>query len=296
MASGFLRRAGRRFGAAHRLSEGRCHLPLIPPPASRPRSAAAAPPSRTAGSRPRRAARPSPRPPDRRADRPGRSPARRRAAAARGITRCSPGGRAGMPTTLAPGGTSATTTALAPIRAPAPTVIGPSTCAPGADRHAVAHRRMALARLPPGLEGEPAQGDAVVDQHVVADLRRFADHHAHAVVDEEPPADPGAGMDLDAGDEAAGVRDHARRGPQAEAVERVRHAMRSAPHAPRHSRSAPPSQVGRAGSRTRMVRASSNSSIYASPSRRRCGLRYAANQEGTGRFRSRRNSGLNSLL
>ena len=60
---------------------------------------------------------------------------------------------------------------------------------PGADHHAAAKRRVPLARL----AREPAQGDAVVDQHVVADLGRLADHHPHAVVDEEPPPQPGAG-------------------------------------------------------------------------------------------------------
>jgi hypothetical protein len=44
---------------------------------------------------------------------------------------------------------------------------------------ALAARRMVL--------GEATERHAVVDQHVVADLGRLADHHAHAVVDEEPP-------------------------------------------------------------------------------------------------------------
>ncbi len=39
---------------------------------------------------------------------------------------------------------------------------------------------------------------ALVSHHAVADLRRLADDHAHAVVDEEPFADLGCGMDLDA--------------------------------------------------------------------------------------------------
>ena len=52
-----------------------------------------------------------------------------------------------------------------------------------------------------------AQGHALVEVAVVADLRRLADDDAHAVVDEEALADLGAGVDLDAGEEAADVRD-----------------------------------------------------------------------------------------
>ena len=53
-----------------------------------------------------------------------------------------------------------------------------------------------------------AERDPVVDHHVVADLGGFADHHAHAVVDEEPAPDGRAGMDLDAGEEARELRQH----------------------------------------------------------------------------------------
>ena len=58
---------------------------------------------------------------------------------------------------------------------------------------------MALALVLAGA----AQGDAVVDQAVVPDLRRLADDDAHAVVDDEPAADSGTGVDLDAGPEPA---------------------------------------------------------------------------------------------
>src|SRR3546814_1500524 len=47
-----------------------------------------------------------------------------------------------------------------------------------------------------------AEGDALVEGHVVADLRGLADHHAHAVVDEEAAPDGGARMNLDAGQQA----------------------------------------------------------------------------------------------
>ena len=54
---------------------------------------------------------------------------------------------------------------------------------------------MALA----GVLAGAAEGHAVVDGAVVADLRRLAEDDAHAVVDEQALADLRAGVDLDAG-------------------------------------------------------------------------------------------------
>ena len=59
-----------------------------------------------------------------------------------------------------------------------------------------------------------AQRDALVEGHVVADLGGFADDHAHAVIDEEAPADLGAGMDLDSGDPSRDLRQASRREAQ----------------------------------------------------------------------------------
>ena len=58
-----------------------------------------------------------------------------------------------------------------------------------ADQHIVAQRRMALA----GVLAGTAQGDAVVDCAVVADLRRLTKDDAHTVVDKElvPDLAPG---------------------------------------------------------------------------------------------------------
>ena len=64
-----------------------------------------------------------------------------------------------------------------------------------AHHHVVLQGRVAL--LAP--RARPAQRDALVEVAVIADLRRFADDDAHAVVDEEALADFGARMDLDAG-------------------------------------------------------------------------------------------------
>src|SRR3989304_4769354 len=87
--------------------------------------------------------------------------------------------RPGTPTTTQFGGTSRTTTDPAPMRALSPMVIAPMIAA-------------------------PEQG------HVGADPGGLADDDAHAVVDEEPRPQPRRGMDLDARQEAAEVRNEAR--------------------------------------------------------------------------------------
>src|SRR4029077_7516748 len=51
-----------------------------------------------------------------------------------------------------------------------------------------------------------AERHALVNGAAVTYFRSFADHHAHAVVDEDARAEPGAGMDLDPGERAAEVR------------------------------------------------------------------------------------------
>ncbi len=68
-----------------------------------------------------------------------------------------------------------------------------------------------LIDLRPGVHGrgDAAQRDAVIQGDVVAHLGRLANHHAHAVVNEEAFADLGAGMDFDAGEEAPDVRQEA---------------------------------------------------------------------------------------
>src|SRR5450759_5127538 len=90
-----------------------------------------------------------------------------------------------------------------------------------AHHHVVADGGMALALLVAGT----AQGHALVEQHVVANLRGLADHHAGTVVDEEAASDGGAGMNLDPGKEAADLRDHARHQRHAPAVQAVRQAV-----------------------------------------------------------------------
>jgi hypothetical protein len=99
------------------------------------------------------------------------------------------------------------------MRAWAPTVIAPISCAP-APRQAPSDPRQRRARA--------AEGDALVEVAIIADHGRFADHDAHAVVDEEPLADHGAGVDLDAGERAAEVGDQAGEERHTAPVERVR--------------------------------------------------------------------------
>ena len=41
-----------------------------------------------------------------------------------------------------------------------------------------------------------AQGYALVEKHVIADFRGFADHDTHPVIDEKPSADGCAGVDF----------------------------------------------------------------------------------------------------
>src|SRR5215831_15004237 len=67
--------------------------------------------------------------------------------------------------------------------------------------HVVGEGGMTLLPLVAGAtEGHPLK-----QAHVPPDLRRLANDHAHAVVDEEPGAQLGRGMDLDAREEAAEV-------------------------------------------------------------------------------------------
>ena len=73
----------------------------------------------------------------------------------------------------------------------------------GADHDIVSDRRMAFAVL---LAGS-SQRRAMVHRAVVADDRRFPDHHAHAVVDEESFPDIGGGMNFDAVDHAHEIHD-----------------------------------------------------------------------------------------
>lgn len=70
----------------------------------------------------------------------------------------------------------------------------------------VAQGRVALT---PGQLGA-AQRDAVIQHHIIADDRRLPDHRAHAMVNEQPPADDGAGMNLNPRQPPRQLRDEPR--------------------------------------------------------------------------------------
>ena len=78
--------------------------------------------------------------------------------------------------------------------------------------------RMPLAFL---LAGS-AQRHALIQQHVVADFGGFADHDAHAVVDEAASSDVRARMDLDAGHGPVELRNDARQQRETADVQPVR--------------------------------------------------------------------------
>jgi hypothetical protein len=59
----------------------------------------------------------------------------------------------------------------------------------------------------------------MVERAIVTDFGGLADHHAHPVVDEDPPADGGAGVDLDAREEPAEMRHQPREPLEAQAPE-----------------------------------------------------------------------------
>ena len=72
--------------------------------------------------------------------------------------------------------------------------------------HVVTDSRVTLARI----LTRTAQGHAVVDRAVVADLGGLADDDTHAVVDEQAAANGRARVDLHAGHGACKLRDHTR--------------------------------------------------------------------------------------
>ena len=61
-----------------------------------------------------------------------------------------------------------------------------------------------------GIFAGAAQRYPVVDGAVIPDLTGLAEHDAHAMVDEDATADSGAGVDFNAGQKAARVRDDTR--------------------------------------------------------------------------------------
>src|ERR1017187_10530467 len=92
------------------------------------------------------------------------------------------------------------------------------------NKDAVAQRGMPLA----DVLARAAQGHALVHGHVVAHDGGLANHHAHPVIDKQPPPNARAGMNLNAGMETSDLRHRPRQKSQALAPEPVMHPMR--PH------------------------------------------------------------------
>jgi hypothetical protein len=95
----------------------------------------------------------------------------------------------------------------------------------GVDDDVVLDRRMALVRRQRLGDRERAQGHSLVELHVVADLGRFADHDAGAVVDDDRMAERRAGVDVDAGPLVRPLGQHARQDGHAQLVEPMGDAM-----------------------------------------------------------------------
>ena len=74
-----------------------------------------------------------------------------------------------------------------------------------ADHHIIFQGWVAFAFFQAG----PAQGDAVVQGHIVANFRRLTDHHPHAMIDEEFVTDRCPWVDLDPGQKPDDMREPA---------------------------------------------------------------------------------------
>ena len=99
---------------------------------------------------------------------------------------------------------------------------------PGVDDDVVPDVRMALDALDGvavfvQLEALCAERDALIELHVLADGRRFADDDAGAVVDEKVVADRRAGVDIDTGELVGIFGHHARQHGDAHFVQPVRY-------------------------------------------------------------------------
>jgi hypothetical protein len=73
--------------------------------------------------------------------------------------------------------------------------------------------------------GYSAQGDVLVESYAVADLAGLADHHTHAMVDEQVVADDRGRVDFDPGRDAGDLGDPAGKKPPTPPPQRVGQAM-----------------------------------------------------------------------
>lgn len=71
------------------------------------------------------------------------------------------------------------------------------------------------------VERRPSQGDPLVEGDVVADFGGLANDHARTMVDEQPGANLGSGMDLDACEQQPDIRRQARQEQKTVAPQKV---------------------------------------------------------------------------
>ena len=102
-----------------------------------------------------------------------------------------------------------------------------------AQHHAITDDRMPLAGFAIGPPTARTERHLVVHHDVVPNPSGLTDDDADAVVDEQPPTDPGSGMNLDAGEQSGHERQRARNQWQSPAVQAMGHPVR--PHGP-HAR------------------------------------------------------------
>src|SRR5205823_11813625 len=95
----------------------------------------------------------------------------------------------------------------------------PQHLGPGTDYYLSSERRMTLDLFPL----DAAKRDAVIQRAVIADLRGFADDHAHSVVDEDAAADRRPGMDFDPCEPSPPVGQPARKPAEAGSPQGMRH-------------------------------------------------------------------------
>jgi hypothetical protein len=89
---------------------------------------------------------------------------------------------------------------------------------PGADDNAVAESWMPF----PALVARAAERDTLVQDHVVPNFGRFANDYSETMIDEQPFADYGPWMDLNAGQKTSQLRDDAGDQVHSPAIEPVR--------------------------------------------------------------------------
>jgi len=108
----------------------------------------------------------------------------------------------GTPTTVESSGTLRSTTEPAPMRQFFPTVISPGSSPPPPT---TTPSSIVGCRLPRYL-ARASQSHALIQGYVITHDRRLADHHAKAVIDEQPSSYLCSGMDFNSGEETRGLR------------------------------------------------------------------------------------------